>query len=88
MAVLETQETYAQNPAVHYDGFEQGRPALEGRAAFWHKFDDERRFEIGAGFHVSTTHVLYASVPVQSLLRRLAGGTVVEVAVDRNYVSR
>lgn len=63
LAVLETQETYAQNPAVHYDGFEEGRPALEGRAAFWCKFDDERRFEIGAGFHVSTTHVLYASVP-------------------------
>ncbi len=63
LAVLETQETYAQNPAVEYDEFDQSRPALEGRAAFWHKFDDVRRFEIGAGFHVSTTHVLYASVP-------------------------
>jgi len=63
LAVLETQETYAQNPNVHYDGFQPNRPALEGRAAFWHKFDDERRFEVGAGFHVSTTYVLYASVP-------------------------
>jgi hypothetical protein len=63
LAVLETEETYAQNPAVHYDGFQPNRPALEGRAAFWHKFDDERRVEVGAGFHLSTTYVLYTSVP-------------------------
>src|SRR5271167_4230194 len=63
LAVLETQEGYGQAPAVHYDGFQPNRPALEGRAAFWHKLDDERRFEVGAGFHLSTTYVLYASVP-------------------------
>ena len=63
LAVLETQETYGQAPNVHYDDFDPNRPAMEGRAAYWHKFDDERRFEIGAGFHASTTHVLYASVP-------------------------
>jgi hypothetical protein len=63
LAVLETQETYGQGPNVHYDEFDPNRPALEGRAAYWYKFDDQRRFEIGGGFHVSTTHVLYASVP-------------------------
>ncbi len=63
LAVLETQETYGQGPDVHYNEFDPNRPALEGRGAYWYKFDDERRFEIGGGFHVSTTHVLYASVP-------------------------
>jgi hypothetical protein len=63
LAVLETQETYGQPWTSSDNGLEQNRPAIEGRAVYWHKFDDERRFELGSGFHVSTTHVLEASVP-------------------------
>jgi hypothetical protein len=39
------------------------RPGAEGRFNFYHKLDDERRLEIAAGFHASTTHAGGVSVP-------------------------
>jgi len=63
VAVLETRETYLQPPSEYAGSLEPNRPAIEGRVAFWHKFDDERRFEIGSGFHASSTHVVGEGVP-------------------------
>ena len=42
---------------------EAARPAAEGRVNFHHKLDDERRMEIAAGFHASTTHAGGQSIP-------------------------
>ena len=56
-AVLQTNDNYAYVPPQFANSLEQARPALEGRFAFWHKFDDTRRFEIAPGFHVGTSHV-------------------------------
>jgi hypothetical protein len=42
---------------------EAARPAAEGRVNFYHKLDDERRLEIAAGFHASTTHAGGQSIP-------------------------
>src|SRR5664279_4900831 len=42
---------------------EAARPAAEGRFNFHHKLDDERRMEIAAGFHTSTTHAGGQSIP-------------------------
>lgn len=58
VAVLETQETYGQPQSEYGGSLDPNRPAIEGRLAFWHKFDDERRLEIGSGFHASSSHVL------------------------------
>jgi hypothetical protein len=62
LSVLQTEETYANAPASLANKLQPARPALEGRFAFWHKFDDTRRLEFAPGFHVSTTHVGVASV--------------------------
>jgi hypothetical protein len=62
-ALLQTNEQYAAIPAEYSNSLAGSRPALEGRFAFWHKFDDVRKFEIGSGFHVSSTHVYGATVP-------------------------
>jgi hypothetical protein len=62
-ALLQTNEQYAAVPAEYSNSLAGSRPALEGRFAFWHKFDDIRKFEIGSGFHVSSTHVDGATVP-------------------------
>ncbi len=62
VALMQTEETYASRPASSTYSLEPARPALEGRLAFWHKFDDTRRFEFAPGFHLSTTHVAGASV--------------------------
>jgi hypothetical protein len=63
LAVLQTKETYAVLPPSYASTLEPARPALEGRLSFWHRVDDTRRFEIGSGFHFSTTHVAGGSVP-------------------------
>jgi len=63
LAVMETDESRATVPMEYAETLEQVRPALEGRVAFWHKFDDVRRFEIAPSFHLSTTHVGGSSVP-------------------------
>jgi hypothetical protein len=61
LALLQTEENYAAS-APYSVSLDKARPAVEGRGAFWHKFDDTRRFEIGTGFHASTTHVNGQSV--------------------------
>ena len=38
-------------------------PAAEGRFNFYHKLDEDRRLEIAAGFHASTTHAAGQSIP-------------------------
>jgi hypothetical protein len=62
VALIQTRETAAYVPSSFSSSLERSRPALEGRLAFWHKFDDTRRFELAPGFHVSSTHVAGASV--------------------------
>jgi hypothetical protein len=62
VAVLETRETSAEIPPSFSTSLEPSRPALEGRFALWHRFDDTRRFEIAPGFHLSTSHIAGASV--------------------------
>jgi hypothetical protein len=61
-ALMQTAEDYAAIPKEYADSLERVRPALEGRIAFWHKFDDVRRFEIAPSFHLSTTHIAATSV--------------------------
>ena len=63
IAAIETDEDYGLPPGAFNYHLEEYRPGIEGRLAYWHKFDDERRLEIGTGFHASTTHVLGASLP-------------------------
>jgi len=62
-AFLQTDEQYAKVSADYSSSLLAARPALEGRFAFWHKFDDVRRFEIAPGFHLSSTRVAGAIVP-------------------------
>jgi hypothetical protein len=57
IALMQTDEAYTTAPPQYAGNLAQARPALEGRVAFWHKFDDERRVDLGAGFHTSQTHV-------------------------------
>ncbi len=60
LGVVQTREIgpYAGTAAV-----EAARPAAEGRVNFHHKLDEERRVEIAAGFHASTTHAGGQSIP-------------------------
>jgi hypothetical protein len=57
IALIETDEAYTTAPPQYSGNLAQARPAVEGRLAFWHKFDDVRRFDLGSGFHTSQTHV-------------------------------
>jgi hypothetical protein len=74
IAIMQTGENDESVPTQYSSSLELARPALEGRIAFWHKFDDTHRIEIGSGFHTSTTHVAGASIPsrIASLDWRLA----------------
>jgi hypothetical protein len=40
-----------------------GRPGLEGRFEFYHKFDEDRRITVASGFHVSQTHAGGLTIP-------------------------
>jgi hypothetical protein len=62
VALMQTDEEHSAVPTLYSRSLDRARPALEGRVAFWHRFDDTRRFEIAPGFHVSTTHVNGQSV--------------------------
>lgn len=62
IALMQTAENYQMTSAEYSDYVEQARPALEGRFAFRHKFDDVRRVEFAPGFHISSTHVAGKSV--------------------------
>jgi hypothetical protein len=60
---VETHETNPYVAASTPGKIEAVRPGLEGRVVAWHKLDDERRLEFGAGFHTSTTHADGFSIP-------------------------
>ena len=62
VALLQTNESYAQIDEEYVNSLEKSRPAFEGRLAYWHKWGDTRRMELGAGFHKSSSHVLGTSV--------------------------
>ncbi len=62
IALIQTDESRSAVPSAYASSLDRARPAVEGRLAFWHKFDDVRRFEVAPGFHVSTTHVNGQSV--------------------------
>jgi hypothetical protein len=62
IALMQTNESTNIAPTEYTNVLAQARPALEGRVAFWHKFDDVRRFDLGSGFHTSQTHVAGKSV--------------------------
>jgi hypothetical protein len=68
MGVVETHETspYNNNPYGPV-AVSSGRPGIEGRYEFYHKFDEDRRIEIATGFHASTTHAGGFSIPSQVL---------------------
>jgi hypothetical protein len=57
IALMQTDEAYTTAPPQYSGNLAQARPAVEGRVAFWHKFDDVRRVDVGSGFHTSQTHV-------------------------------
>jgi hypothetical protein len=57
IALMQTDEMYTTAPPQYTGNLAQARPAVEGRLAFWHKFDDVRRVDVGSGFHTSQTHV-------------------------------
>jgi hypothetical protein len=62
IALIQTNESYARLDEEYAGELAASRPAFEGRLAYWHKWSDTRRVEIGAGVHKSTTHILGASV--------------------------
>ncbi|MBV8552239.1 MAG: hypothetical protein JOY54_13125 [Acidobacteriaceae bacterium] len=62
VAVLQTYENYSMVPSTPPNSLEYARPAIEARLAFWHKFDESRKFEVAPGFHASVTHVAGSSV--------------------------
>lgn len=60
-AILQTDETENYVPTRFTASLEKSRPAGEGRVAFWKTWNDQRRLEIGSGFHASSSHVAQAS---------------------------
>ncbi len=63
IGVVETHETNPYVATAPTVKIEAVRPGLEGRVMAWHKLDDNRRLEIAAGFHASTTHAGGLSIP-------------------------
>jgi hypothetical protein len=61
--VVETHETNPYAATVSGGRIELVRPGVEGRFLAYHKLDDNRRLEIAAGFHASTTHADGFSIP-------------------------
>jgi hypothetical protein len=68
--ILETSESgnvstgYSSSESEDYSSSgSAGRPAFEGRLAFWKKAADNGDFEVAPGFHVSNSHTLGYSVP-------------------------
>ncbi len=62
-SVLATREDYGYVPPAYASSLQDARPAVEGRFSLAHSLDDQRRIEIGSGFHVSNTHVDGVTVP-------------------------
>jgi hypothetical protein len=65
LALMQTNESYARIDPEYANSLEKSRPAIEGRLAYWHKWSDTQRLELGTGFHKSTSHVLGTSVDSQ-----------------------
>jgi hypothetical protein len=63
VGVVETHEANPYIAAPTSVKIEAVRPGLEGRVMAYHKLDDNRRLEIAAGFHASTTHADGFSIP-------------------------
>jgi hypothetical protein len=63
IGVYQTNERGAMLPANYEPSLESARPALQGRFELSHSIGDGRRVEIAPGFHTSSTHVAYTSVP-------------------------
>jgi hypothetical protein len=62
-SVIQTDESAANVAAEYASSLERARPGVEGRAAYWHQWDEARKLEIGTAFHVSSTHVAGVTVP-------------------------
>ncbi len=67
VGIVETHETSPYNSVANPVAVEPNRPGAEGRLEFYHKLDDDRRFEVAAGFHLSSTHAGGFSIPSQVL---------------------
>ena len=66
VGVVETHETAPYDSStVTPVAVTPNRPGAEGRVEFYHRLDDDRRFEAAGGFHVSTTHAGGFSIPSQ-----------------------
>jgi hypothetical protein len=65
--VVETHEASPYNYSPTPVDVTSGRPGIEGRYEFYHKFDDDRRIEIATGFHASETHAGGFSIPSEVL---------------------
>lgn len=63
IGVFQTAEAGQNTPEAIAATLESSRPGLQGRFAFRHELDQDRRLEFAPGFHVSTTHVAGTSVP-------------------------
>ncbi len=63
VGLFQTREEYGYVPPTYASSLQTSRPALQGRFSLGHSWDDERRIEIAAGFHTSSTHVAGATVP-------------------------
>jgi hypothetical protein len=63
VALYETSEGSANTPAEYASTLSRARPGWEGRLAFTHRLDEDRRVEIASGFHISDSHVHGHSVP-------------------------
>jgi len=63
VGILQTREPTPFAGSTFTGPLEGSRPAFEGRFEFFHRIDDDHRFAIAPGFHVSTTHAAGASVP-------------------------
>ena len=63
LGVVETHETTPYGAPNFAGRVEPARPGAEGRFEFFHNLDDQRRLEIAAGFHASTTHAGGFSAP-------------------------
>jgi hypothetical protein len=63
VGAVETHEVNPYGPAPAAGRIETVRPGVEGRLEAFHKLDRDRRLELSAGFHASTTHADGFSIP-------------------------
>jgi hypothetical protein len=63
MGAVETHEANPMGRPRPASRLRRCGPAWKGRVMAWHKLDENRRLEIAAGFHLSTTHAAGFSIP-------------------------